>query len=358
MLLVKTESFQLSVASVLPTYQRRRPEETILYKTIAENLETFLVTIDRDPQRKGLPEYVRNEFYEFLKCGILAHGFLRARCEKCHHEKLVAFSCKRRGFCPSCGGHRMADTAAYLVEKIFPKVRVRQWVLSFPLPLRYLMASTPKVQSKVLAITIRAISGMIRKKVRAQGLGSHVETGALTLIQRFGSSINLNPHFHVLGLEGAYLTEESKPRFVPVQPPTDEQIIELLSTLSTRILRMLIRNKYFEQEALIQDPLADQEPVLACCMAASVKYQIALGPRAGQKVRHIRNMKECFHQCFYEEATLTGPRCAALGGFSLHANTSCELWEREKLEQLCRYVARPAIALYPLGNLSTWERLI
>ncbi|MBK7963297.1 MAG: transposase zinc-binding domain-containing protein [Bdellovibrionales bacterium] len=38
-----------------------------------------------------------------LRCGILAHGFLRLKCEDCDHEHLVAFSCKRRGFCPSCG---------------------------------------------------------------------------------------------------------------------------------------------------------------------------------------------------------------------------------------------------------------
>ncbi len=50
-----------------------------------------------------------------LKCGRLEHGFLRVRCQSCHHEKLVAFSCKRRGFCPSCGVRRMVDSAALLV---------------------------------------------------------------------------------------------------------------------------------------------------------------------------------------------------------------------------------------------------
>lgn len=55
-------------------------------------------------------------------------------------------------------------------------------------------------------------------------------------------------------------------------------------------------------------------------------------------------------ECFYEEAELTGSRCAALGGFSLHADTACESWEREKLERLCRYVARPAIAIDRLSK--------
>ena len=52
---------------------------------------------------------------------------LRSRCAGCGHEKLVAFSCKRRGICPSCGARRMAESAAWLVDRVIPKVPVRQW---------------------------------------------------------------------------------------------------------------------------------------------------------------------------------------------------------------------------------------
>ncbi len=54
-----------------------------------------------------------------------------------------AFSCKRRGFCPSCGARRMAETAALLSDEVFPDVPLRQWVISFPFPLRYLFAAHP-----------------------------------------------------------------------------------------------------------------------------------------------------------------------------------------------------------------------
>jgi hypothetical protein len=63
-----------------------------------------------------LPAYVTKEFDEYLKCGILEHGFLRVRCEACHDEKLLGFSCKKRGFCCSCGARRMVDSAALLVD--------------------------------------------------------------------------------------------------------------------------------------------------------------------------------------------------------------------------------------------------
>lgn len=62
----------------------------------------------------------------FLECGILAHGFLRLRCSECGHDKLLAFSCKRREFCPSCGARRMSQTAAHLVDHVvIPHVPVR-----------------------------------------------------------------------------------------------------------------------------------------------------------------------------------------------------------------------------------------
>jgi len=63
------------------------------------------------------------------------------RCEACHAEQLVAFSCKRRGFGASCGARRMAESAALLVDEVLPQAPMRQWVLSFPFQLRFLFAS-------------------------------------------------------------------------------------------------------------------------------------------------------------------------------------------------------------------------
>ena len=65
---------------------------------------------------------------------------MRVGCDTCARERVVAFACKGRGFCPSCGGRRMADTAAHLVDRVIPSVPVRQWVLSLPFALRYRVA--------------------------------------------------------------------------------------------------------------------------------------------------------------------------------------------------------------------------
>jgi len=97
-------------------YVRHRPETTLLYQIVQEYWPEFQAELAI--HGKTLPKYVTKEFDEYLKCGRLEHGFLRVKCESCHEEKLVAFSCKKRGFCPSCGARRMADSAARLATLV------------------------------------------------------------------------------------------------------------------------------------------------------------------------------------------------------------------------------------------------
>ena len=77
-------------------YVRHRPETTLLYQIVHEYWPEFQAELAS--HGKHLPAYVTKEFDEFLKCGILEHGFLRVKCEACYDEKLLAFSCKKRGF--------------------------------------------------------------------------------------------------------------------------------------------------------------------------------------------------------------------------------------------------------------------
>src|SRR5258708_37030953 len=137
-------------------YARHRPEETLLYQVINDYYPDFLAQIEAEG--RALPRFVRREFEEYLKCGRLEHGFLRVRCTDCHAEKLVAFSCKRRGFCPRCGARRMAETAALLADEVLPERPLRQWVLSLPHALRFLLASDPDALTLVLGVVYRTIS--------------------------------------------------------------------------------------------------------------------------------------------------------------------------------------------------------
>ena len=102
---------------------------------------------------------------------------------------------------------------------ILPQQPVRQWVLSLPFALRYLPATRPEVITQVEGIVYRAISTHL---IRKAGLTrTSAVTGAVTLIQRFGSALNLNVHFHLLVLDGVYRREgEGRLAFVPVPAPT------------------------------------------------------------------------------------------------------------------------------------------
>ncbi|EJL0388304.1 transposase zinc-binding domain-containing protein, partial [Escherichia coli] len=137
---------------------RHAPERTLLYALVEAHYPDFIARIEAEG--RSLPGYVREAFDAYLRCGVLEHGFLRVVCEHCRAERLVAFSCKKRGFCPSCGARRMAESARHLVEEVFGPRPVRQWVLSFPYPLRFLFASKPEAIGPVLGIVQRVIAGL------------------------------------------------------------------------------------------------------------------------------------------------------------------------------------------------------
>jgi len=175
-----------------PAYAPHDPSQTLLYQIVATHLETFLAALDADPGARGLPAYVEREFYDYLQCGILAHGFLRLGCDTCLQDLLLAFSCKRRGFCPSCAGRRMAQTAAHLVVQVIPWVSARQWVVSVPVPLRYWMAASQDLTAHVHTIIRTTIAQYYVNKAVARGLQrASLQPGSVTFLQRFGSALNV-----------------------------------------------------------------------------------------------------------------------------------------------------------------------
>jgi hypothetical protein len=228
-----------------PGYARHRPEATVLYELVERHYPEFVSV--REAAGRPLPRYVQDEFEAYLKCGRLEHGFLRVRCENCHAEKLVAFSCKRRGFCPSCGARRMTDSAALLADEVLPAQPIRQWVLSLPFALRFLLATDPDALTQVLGIVYRTISAHILKKARLTRASG--ATGAVTLIQRFGSALNLNIHFHMLVLDGAYLVGTAPPVFRRIEPPSQAELQALVERLAERIGRALERQGVLSRDA-------------------------------------------------------------------------------------------------------------
>jgi len=291
---------------------------------------------------QGLPRFVERAFQDFLTCGCLAAGFARFRCAGCRQERLVAFSCKGRGFCPSCGGRRMTERAAHLVDYVFPEVPVRQWVLTLPSRVRYALAWDHALCRAVVAVFVRAVLGWYRRHARLRGV-SNGRGGAVVIVQRFGSALNLNVHLHALVLDGVFAQgADGTVRFhaAPTHPAPD--LTPLLVTMATRLRRLLTRRGVVDGGDGLSldawDPFADDVPTLAGLAAASVRGVAALGPRAGRPVRRWgddglgRRSNDALR-----------PWQARIRGFDLHAAVAVRAGARDRLERLCRYALRPAV---------------
>jgi hypothetical protein len=176
------------VAQAIGTYEPRDPAQSVLYHVVRDHFETFRAQAASLRDGEGLPRFVEREFREFLTCGCLAAGFARFHCDACGHDRLVPFSCKGRGFCPSCGGRRMAERAAHLIDHVLPDVPVRQWVLSLPYRLRYLLAWDHDLCRAVVGVSVRAIFGFLRARARRDGV-VRARSGAVAIIHASGRAL-------------------------------------------------------------------------------------------------------------------------------------------------------------------------
>ncbi len=148
----------------------------------------------------------------------------------------------------------------------------------------------------------------------------------------------LNIHLHCLVLDGVYRTTEGVPVFHPAPTPTAGELQALLSRIIKRLLRLLTRKGYLnEEQGMTYLASPDPDSALAPLQAAACTYRIALGPRAGQKVLSLQTVPT-------QAVQPTPQRCVNAHGFSLHAEVCCTADQRKKLEHLCRYITRPAIA--------------
>jgi len=163
-------------------------------------------------------------------------------------------------------------------------------------------------------------------------------------VQRFGSAVNLNLHYHTLVLDGVYVERNGAASFWPLPPPTQRDVERLCAAIARRVGRLLVRGG-IESEA--PDPLAEDEPLLASISAASIQSLIATGDRAGASVARDGDQVDVD-----ETPPRRGPLCAEVRGFSLQGAVAVPANDRSRLERQVRYVARPPIAAERLSQLS------
>ena len=102
-----------------------------------------------------------------------------------------------------------------------------------PYRVRWHLARKPKLKCEALAIFIRELTALLRRLASSP----RGKIGAVTVVQRFGSALNLNVHFHTLAIDGVYEGGELHPAATPSQ----EDLDELAAKLRVRILALLAR---------------------------------------------------------------------------------------------------------------------
>jgi hypothetical protein len=270
-------------------YKPRRPEKTVLFEVIKKHYKTW------HKKHEKVLLYVDKEFKHYLQCGILAHGFACAHCHSCHQNFLIAFSCKGRGVCPSCNKRNMDETAANLIENLIPAIPIRQWVISFPKRIRHFLQT-----DAILQEVLRIVVDEVRKRIiSCSPEVSDPKFGAISFIQRFGNTLNLHPHFHLVVADGVFEIENETFKFYDAFLTPDD-IANTQDHIHKRILKLFARRGWIEKDEV--------EKMLT-----------------------------------YENS-----------GFSLDAKVQIAAWDREGLERLIRYCSRPCFASENLRWNGPW----
>ncbi|MCX5787836.1 MAG: transposase [Elusimicrobia bacterium] len=280
-------------------YRPRNAQASPLYRLLQDHLEEYLARGDSDPTfHSALPE---KSFRAFLECGIQRFGVVRFRCPSCGENLFVAFSCKRRGACPSCDAKRAAITAAHALDALLPAVGYRQWVFVLPKRLRFFVHRSPLLAGEASRILAREIELHYRRKAIApfpakrERAGVRASPGQIHFVQRSGSTMNLHVHIHAVVSDGVFrrgcgALGTERLDFTAAEPPSQAELARMSESLRRKVVRRFVELGVIPNE---------------------VAWEMLAW-------RH--------------------------SGFSLHAATVVAAEDREALERLLYYCARPAVS--------------
>jgi hypothetical protein len=232
---------------------------------------------------------------------------------------------------------RPQDGAAYLCNRVLPDVPLRQWVLSLPKVLRYLLAYDGELCRAVAASALWEIFHFQRMQARhVLGLRRTrcAYPGAMVAVQRFGSALNLNIHFHALVLDGVYILDAfGEPEFRELPQPKLAELHELAGRSAQAILDLLRRRRIWVDD--LEEGEDSVDSGLAPLARASIHGHLLMG-RAGERPVRLRDGR-------VREEGIPDRAGKALG-FVLDAEVRVSAHNRLHRERLCRYLLRPPLA--------------
>jgi hypothetical protein len=223
-------------------YRPRHPELTVLYRVLFHYFDQFLAEYESRFEREyGFLRPIIKEVVErYLDCGNPKCGFARVRCPSCGEERLLMFSCRSRGFCPSCHSKRLEEWGEWMREELLRDVPHRQVVFVIPKMLRIFFKYKRRLLGDLCQAAVQALL-----KYLQEATGTELVPGIVASIQTFGQKINLHVHLHLLVTEGG---EDSDGIFHHLAEFQDGLIAEFFSR---EVFAVLLGEKLIS-EALVE----------------------------------------------------------------------------------------------------------
>ena len=183
--------------------------------------------------------YVEKVICRYLDCGDLSHGFARVRCKDCGNEYLLAFSCKRRHFCPSCHQKRVVEFGERLCMEVLKKIPHRHFIFSIPKILRRYFL----YDRRLLAALSRCAWESLKIFIQDAVPENDPIPGAVIAVQTFGDFLGFNPHCHILVTDGCFYGEKGMFR---VAPPLELKKLEAI--FRHKVFKMLLKKGKITEE--------------------------------------------------------------------------------------------------------------
>jgi hypothetical protein len=194
----------------------------------------------------------------------------------------------------------------------------------------------------VLRIVVSEIDKLMKRLAEQRGVLCGA-TGIVSSTQFFGGSLNLNPHFHLLVLDGVYsTTHDGVATFTPTRAPAQSEVRELAERVHGRVVRMLWRRGLLGNDFDDDDNTPCPEPIEACA-----QLSLRLG-----KLGHVDD-SGVVHEPDVDDARFgqrgRSPWSGAHQGWNVHAGVTVEQGDADGRERLCRYVLRHPLSLQRLS---------
>ena len=186
-------------------YQPRRPRASPLWQLVHHGWDDFLANYE-SKHRKDLGQLhpaATATVESFLRCGDLASGFTRLQCTDCGHERLLAFTCKGRHFCPSCHQRRVRSTSDWIATAVCHEVPHRQFVFTIPKVLRGIF----RKRRQLLTHLFHTATETLRDAFRTRLALPDGKLGAIAAVHTFGDYLIFHPHLHVLAADGLFASD-------------------------------------------------------------------------------------------------------------------------------------------------------